>query len=126
MERRDAELVRFPRAGRRLLIEQFKLGLFDTYHGLILVYVAFSLSFTTFFLINFFKTLPRELGEAALIDGANQYDIFFRVYLPLAKPGLMAEAIGQQAENLLLAPLLIVEFLAQPDELDEHRRDQRR
>ena len=88
-----------------------KLGLFDTYHGLILVYVAFSLSFTTFFLINFFKTLPRELGEAALIDGANQYDIFFRVYLPLAKPGLITMGIfnflGQWNQYILPNTLMI-------------------
>jgi N-acetylglucosamine transport system permease protein len=70
-----------------------KLNLLDTYHGLIMVYVDFSLSFTIFFMINFFKTLPKELGEAATIDGASQYDIFFRVYLPLAKPGLITMGI---------------------------------
>lgn len=88
-----------------------KLNLLDTYHGLILVYVAFSLSFTTFFLINFFKTLPKELGEAATIDGANQYDIFFRVYLPLAKPGLITMGIfnflGQWNQYILPNTLMI-------------------
>ena len=88
-----------------------QLRLLDTYHGLILVYVAFSLSFTIFFLTNFFRTLPKELGEAATIDGANQYDIFFRVYLPLAKPGLITMGIfnflGQWNQYILPNTLMI-------------------
>jgi N-acetylglucosamine transport system permease protein len=88
-----------------------QLRLLDTYQGLILVYVAFSLSFTIFFLTNFFRTLPRELGEAATIDGANQYDIFFRVYLPLAKPGLITMGIfnflGQWNQYILPNMLMI-------------------
>jgi N-acetylglucosamine transport system permease protein len=88
-----------------------KLALLDTYTGLIMVYVAFSLSFTIFFLINFFKTLPKELGEAATIDGASQYDIFFRVYLPLAKPGLITMGIfnflGQWNQYILPNTLMI-------------------
>ena len=86
-------------------------GLLDTYHGLILVYVAYSLSFTTFFLTNFFKTLPQELGEAALIDGASQFDIFFKVYLPLAQPGLITMGIfnflGQWNQYILPNTLMI-------------------
>lgn len=88
-----------------------KLSLLDTYQGLILVYVAFSLSFTTFFLTNFFKTLPKELGEAALIDGASQYQIFFQVYLPLASPGLVTMGIfnflGQWNQYILPNTLMI-------------------
>ncbi|MBK9943349.1 MAG: carbohydrate ABC transporter permease [Kouleothrix sp.] len=88
-----------------------QLRLFDTYIGLILVYVAFSLSFTIFFLINFFKTLPKELGEAATLDGASQYDIFFRVYLPLARPGLITMGIfnflGQWNQYILPNTLMI-------------------
>ena len=88
-----------------------QLRLLDTYQGLILVYVAFSLSFTIFFLTNFFRTLPKELGEAATIDGANQYDIFFRVYLPLAKPGLITMGIfnflGQWNQYILPNTLMI-------------------
>ena len=87
------------------------LGLIDSYPGLIMVYVAFSLSFTTFFLTNFFKTLPRELGEAALIDGANHYQIFFQVYLPLATPGLVTMGIfnflGQWNQYILPNTLMI-------------------
>lgn len=88
-----------------------KLVLLDTYQGMILVYIAFSLSFTIFFMTNFFKTLPRELGEAALIDGANQYDIFFKIYLPLAKPGLITMGIfnflGQWNQYILPNTLMI-------------------
>lgn len=88
-----------------------KLALLDTYQGLILVYVAFSLSFTTFFLTNFFRTLPRELGEAAVMDGANQYQIFFQVYLPLASPGLVTMGIfnflGQWNQYILPNTLMI-------------------
>ena len=88
-----------------------QLKLFDTFPGLIMVYVAFSLSFTIFFLTNFFRTLPKELGEAATIDGASQYDIFFRVYLPLAKPGLITMGIfnflGQWNQYILPNTLMI-------------------
>ena len=69
------------------------LQLLNTYSGLTLVYTAYSLPFTIFFLTSFFKTLPSELHEAALIDGANEYQVFFRVMLPLAQPGLVTMAI---------------------------------
>ncbi|MDP9472013.1 MAG: carbohydrate ABC transporter permease [Chloroflexota bacterium] len=89
------------------------LHLLGTYQGLILVYIAYSLPFTIFFLTAFFKTLPNELGEAAILDGASQYQIFFQVMLPLAKPGLIAMGIfnflGQW--NQFLLPLVLM-----PDE----------
>ena len=88
-----------------------KLALLDTFPGMILVYVAFSLSFTIFFLTNFFRTLPKELGEAATIDGANQFEIFFQVYLPLAQPGLLTMGIfnflGQWNQYILPNTLMI-------------------
>jgi N-acetylglucosamine transport system permease protein len=86
------------------------LNLLATYQGLILVYIAYSLPFTIFFLTAFFKTLPAELGEAAILDGANQYQIFFQIMLPLAKPGLIAMGIfnflGQW--NQFLLPLVLM------------------
>ena len=89
------------------------LGMLGTYHGLILVYIAYSLPFTIFFLTGFFKTLPGDLAEAATLDGANQYQIFFQVMLPLAKSGLIAMGIfnflGQW--NQFLLPLVLL-----PDE----------
>jgi N-acetylglucosamine transport system permease protein len=86
-------------------------GLLDTFPGMILVYIAFSLSFTIFFLTNFFRTLPSELGEAALMDGADHYNIFFRIYLPLAQPGLVTMFIfnflGQWNQYILPNTLMI-------------------
>lgn len=70
-----------------------ELQLLNSFLGLTLVYTAYSLPFTIFFLTGFFKTLPSELHEAALIDGANEYQVFFRVMLPLAQPGLVTMAI---------------------------------
>ncbi|MCD6029433.1 MAG: putative transporter permease protein [Thermomicrobiales bacterium] len=88
-------------------------GMLATYQGLILVYIAYSLPFTIFFLTTFFKTLPGEVAEAAILDGANQYQVFFQIMLPLAKPGLIAMGIfnflGQW--NQFLLPLVLM-----PDE----------
>ncbi|MEU8826554.1 carbohydrate ABC transporter permease [Streptomyces sp. NPDC048636] len=69
------------------------LALLNTFHGLILVYIAYSLPFTVFFLTSFFKTLPSSVAEAALIDGASQTRTFFQVMLPMAKPGLISVGI---------------------------------
>ncbi|MFC7261354.1 carbohydrate ABC transporter permease [Streptomyces lutosisoli] len=69
------------------------LGLLGSYHGMILVYTAYALPFTVFFLTSFFRTLPTAVAEAALIDGASQEAIFFRIMLPMAKPGLLSVGI---------------------------------
>lgn len=86
------------------------LHLLATFQGLILVYIAYSLPFTIFFLTAFFKTLPGELGEAAILDGANHYQVFFQIMLPLARPGLIAMGIfnfiGQW--NQFLLPLVLM------------------
>ena len=67
--------------------------LINTLPGLIMVYVAFALPFTVFFLYAFFKTLPDDVYEAALIDGAGEWRAFFRIMLPMARPGMAAVAI---------------------------------
>lgn len=69
------------------------LKLLDTLTGLTIVYVAYSLSFTIFVLTGFFETLPDELAEAAMLDGCGHAGTFWRVMLPLAKPGLIVVAI---------------------------------
>ncbi len=69
------------------------LGMLSTYQGLILVYVAYSLPFTVFFMHSFFRTLPTEIAEAAVMDGASHGAVFFRVMLPMAKPGLLSIGI---------------------------------
>ncbi|NES15006.1 MULTISPECIES: carbohydrate ABC transporter permease [Micromonospora] len=68
-------------------------GLFGSWTGLILVYAAYSLPFTVFFLTAFFRTLPTSVAEAALIDGCGHFRLFFRVMLPMARPGLISVAI---------------------------------
>lgn len=62
------------------------LGLFKTLHGLILIEVAYGLSFTILLFRAFVATIPRELDEAAIIDGAGPIRLFFQVILPLVKP----------------------------------------
>ena len=69
------------------------IELINTLPGLIMVYVAFALPFTVFFLYAFFKTLPDDVYEAALIDGAGEWRAFFRIMLPMARPGMAAVAI---------------------------------
>ncbi len=69
------------------------LPLLNTLPGLVVVYVAYSLPFTIFVLTSFFRTLPNDLRDAAAIDGCSEYAIFWRVMLPLAKPGLITVGI---------------------------------
>lgn len=68
-------------------------NLIDKRTGLILVYVAMNLPFTIWILYGFIAQIPKELEEAAVIDGCNPYQVFFRVVLPLIRPGLAAAAI---------------------------------
>jgi N-acetylglucosamine transport system permease protein len=68
-------------------------GLFGTWTGLVLVYAAYSLPFTVFFLTAFFRTLPTSVAEAALVDGCGHFRLFFRVMLPMARPGMISVAI---------------------------------
>ncbi|RLP86459.1 carbohydrate ABC transporter permease [Micromonospora sp. CV4] len=70
-----------------------QLGLLGTYPGLILVYAAYAVPFTVFFLHAFFRTLPGEVAEAAFMDGCSHSGVFFRVMLPMARPGLVAVGI---------------------------------
>jgi N-acetylglucosamine transport system permease protein len=69
------------------------LGLLGTLPGLILVYTAYSLPFTVFFLTAFFRTLPTAVAEAAMVDGCSHWSLFFRVMLPMARPGLISVGI---------------------------------
>jgi N-acetylglucosamine transport system permease protein len=68
-------------------------NMLSTYQGLILVYIAYSLPFTVFFMHAFFRTLPTSIAEAAMVDGASHAGTFFRVMLPMAKPGLLGVGI---------------------------------
>ena len=64
------------------------LNLWDTYLGLILVHSAFGLPWIILFLRNFFSVLPVEVEEAAMMDGASDLQIFFRIVLPMSLPAL--------------------------------------
>ena len=69
------------------------IGLLNTLPGLILTYAAFAFPFTVFFLHAFFRTLSRSIAEAAAMDGAGEWRIFFQIMLPMARPGLATVAI---------------------------------
>ncbi len=71
----------------------YKLGLFDTRMALILTYPTFLIPFCTWLLMGYFKTIPLELEECALIDGASRLQILVRIILPLAVPGLISAGI---------------------------------
>lgn len=73
------------------------LGLIDTYPGVILPYIAFGVPYQVFILHGFFKGVPKELSEAARIDGASHFTIFRRIFLPICLP--------------VLAALLILDFV---------------
>jgi len=72
-----------------------KTGLYDTQYGMMLVYVALAVPFAFFVNRNFMMTVPKEITEAAQLDGANWLRMFFRVHLPLAKSALLAAFIFQ-------------------------------
>lgn len=78
-----------------LFFELRALGLLNSRLGLILVYTANGLPFAIFILAGFFRSLPRALYEAAIIDGCGEFTAFRRVMLPLARPGLVTVAIFQ-------------------------------
>ena len=78
------------------LVNQF--GLINRYIGIILPYLAFGVPYQVFILHGFFRDVPRELSEAALVDGASHFTIFRRIFLPISLP--------------VLAALLILDFVA--------------
>jgi trehalose/maltose transport system permease protein len=67
--------------------------LYDTLYALILTYLVFSLPFTVWVLTSFFQGLPRDLEEAAYVDGANAFQTYYRVMLPLAAPGMVTTGL---------------------------------
>lgn len=74
------------------------MGLINTYPGVILPYLAFGVPYQVFILHGFFKAVPKELSEAALIDGASHFTVFRRIFLPISLP--------------VLAALLILDFVS--------------
>jgi N-acetylglucosamine transport system permease protein len=95
------------------------LGMLNTYQGLILVYIAFSMPFTVFFMHAFFRTLPTAILEAAMIDGCSHTRAFFQIMLPMAKPGLLSVGIfnvlGQWNQYILPLTLMQQQSSNDPD-----------
>ena len=71
----------------------FQLGLFDTRWALMLTYPTFLIPFCTWLLMGYFRSIPYELEECALIDGATRWEILVKIILPLAVPGLISAGI---------------------------------
>ena len=106
-----------------LFFQMKNLGLLNSRFGLLVVYVAFNMPFSIFVLTGFFKSLPSSLYESALIDGCSQQQAFWRIMLPLARPGMITVGIftflgtwneffmafmflsGKNSENLKTLPL---------------------
>ena len=69
------------------------IGIFDSYEGLIIPYLTFALPLTIYILVSFFREIPKDLEEAALVDGATRFQAFRKIVVPLAAPGLATAAI---------------------------------
>jgi multiple sugar transport system permease protein len=71
----------------------FKLGIYDSRLALIFTYPTFLIPFCTWLLMGYFRSIPFELEESALVDGANRWQILTKIILPLAVPGLISAGI---------------------------------
>ena len=69
------------------------LGIFNTLYGLIIPYLTFALPLAIYILVSFFREIPKDLEEAALVDGATRFQAFRKVVIPLAAPGLATAGI---------------------------------
>ena len=69
------------------------LNMTDTLYGIILTYLVFSVPYTVWTLRGFIANIPRELDEAAMVDGCSRWQTFYRVILPLTGPGLVATSV---------------------------------
>jgi multiple sugar transport system permease protein len=86
------------------------LGLADSLTGLVAAYPSFTVPFVTWLLMGYFESIPEELEEAAMIDGATRFGAFRRIILPLAAPGVLAAALFAftQAWNEFLYALVFI------------------
>jgi multiple sugar transport system permease protein len=91
-----------------------RLGLGNTLHGLIFVYLTFATPLSTWLLMGYFRSIPADLEEQAMVDGATRLVALFRVVLPLTAPGLIAVSVFTftGAWNELLLALI---FITSPD-----------
>ena len=93
-----------------------KLGLYDTIPGLIIIFIALYTPFATLLLRTFLVGIPKEIDEAARIDGANEWQVATQIILPLAQPGFLTVGLvtGLSAYNELL---FAVTFISDPTRL---------
>lgn len=87
-----------------------RLGLVNTWVGLVIVYLSFSVPYAVWMLVGFFRTVPIGIEEAARVDGANKFQTFVRVVLPLVIPGIVSTAIYTfiNAWNEFLYSLILI------------------
>ena len=87
------------------------LNLTDTHLALILIYTASGISFSTFLLVNFFKTIPSELEDAARIDGAGHFRIYAQIHLPLLRPAIATVTVFNfiRVWNDFFFPLIFID-----------------
>ncbi|MEU8945129.1 carbohydrate ABC transporter permease [Streptomyces sp. NPDC048489] len=93
-----------------------ELGLFGTIPGVVLFHVAYGLPFAVFLLRNYFAEMPKEMLEAARMDGGTEWRIFYRLVLPVGKPAIASLAIFQflWVWNDMLVALLFADSSSQP------------
>jgi multiple sugar transport system permease protein len=91
-----------------VIVAQLRIG--NTLHGLIFVYLTFAAPLSTWLLMGFFRGIPRELEEQAMVDGATRLVAIWRVLLPLSAPGLIAVSVFTftGAWNELLLALIFI------------------
>ena len=70
-----------------------KVGLLDSYVGIIVAHISFNLPFVVWMMKGFFDAVPKEIDEAARVEGYSWFQVFFRIDIPLAKSGLAATAV---------------------------------
>jgi ABC-type glycerol-3-phosphate transport system permease component len=96
------------------IIPQFRLvlslGLFNSYVGVILIYVSMCIPFGVFLMTAFMRQVPKEIVEAAVLDGCGYFTMFWRIFFPLARPAIATFWIlqGVQIWNDYLVPLLLM------------------
>ena len=95
-----------------VIVARLQLG--NTRHGLILIYLTFAAPLSTWLLMGFFRSIPADLEEQAMVDGARRLQALFRIVLPLSAPGLVAVSVFTftGAWNELLLALI---FTTSPD-----------